>query len=140
MYRVSIQRAKLLSIIMDASWIFLVVVLCFTGAVNCSGKCHINLKTKGCIGIVSKLKLCVPISGASNRGRLLSPEEGCGIQPVDKTFLMQYHSDWPWMGSLLTPSDTKPLVSECSKLFNFLCFADQPFNLASNCNFFLLLQ
>lgn len=29
--------------------------------------------------------------GSNNQGRLLTPEEGCGFQPQDKAFLMQYH-------------------------------------------------
>lgn len=115
---------------MVGTWVFLIVALCFTGAVKSSGKYPLNLKPEGfnnnycssCNGTERVIFQYVLISGASNRGRLLSPEEGCGIQPVDKLFLMQWHSNWPWMGSLLTPSDTKPLVSKCSKFFIYFLF------------------
>lgn len=53
--------------------------------------------------------------GSNNLGRLLTPEEGCGFQPRDKMFLMQHQSTWPWMGTLLSYSDNKMLVSNCSK-------------------------
>lgn len=37
------------------------------------------------------LKQFIYSLGSDILGRLLTPEEGCGIQPVDKLFLMQYH-------------------------------------------------
>lgn len=78
---------------------------------------------------------------AKVRRRLLSPEEGCGMQPKNRLFLMHYHGmcwieifyilngqkisirlwaskgQWPWMGSLLVRKSSGKLKRTCSKDF-----------------------